>query len=449
VKFWISQNFDATGKANDVTAANKRSVFAWCLYDWGNTAFGTVIITFVFSVYFARVVVGDETHGAALWGYAIAASGFLIAVLSPFVGAVVDHYGPRKPGLMIFSLLCVIPTALLYFAAPGAGTALVMACLCLLVVANMGYEIALVYANAMLPHIAPPAMIGRISGWAWGMGYAGGLACLVVALFGFVGLGDAPPLLPVSEAESQNVRLTAPLVAAWYAIFMLPLLFWAHDVPRTGLSVRASMNAGLTQLRGVVKLARGHKNLALYLCGSALYRDGLNTLFAMGGLYAAGMFGMSFQDILIFAIGLNVTAGIGAALFAFMDDRLGSKAVIAGSLLGLIAAGVLVLMAADKNQFIMLALVLGIFIGPVQAASRTLVARLSPPDLTGQSYGIFNLTGRAVAFIGPLFFAAATQIFETQKAGMVSIILFWVVGLAFLAFVRENKGHEHYTPPVA
>lgn len=433
----------------DKSPSNKKSIFAWCLYDWGNTAFGTVIITFVFSVYFARGVVGDETHGAALWGYAIAASGFIIAVLSPFVGAVVDHYGPRKPGLLLFSLLCIVPTALLYFAAPGAGTGMIFVALGLLVLANAGYEIALVYANAMLPHIAPPAMIGRISGWAWGMGYAGGLACLVLALFGFVGLGDAPPLFPVSEDASQNVRMTAPLVAAWYGLFMLPLLLWAHDVPRTGLNVKQSMAAGLKQLRGVVAMARGHKNLALYLCGSALYRDGLNTLFAMGGLYAAGVFGMSFQDILIFAIGLNVTAGIGAGLFSFVDDRLGSKVVIAGSLVALIATGIAVLMAADKQQFIMLALVLGIFIGPVQAASRTLVARLSPPDLTGQSYGIFNLTGRAVAFIGPLCFAAATQFFGTQQAGMVTIILFWVAGLAFLYFVKENKGHEHYAPTVA
>lgn len=434
-----------------MTAARsgKRSIFAWCLYDWGNTAFGTVIITFVFSVYFARGVVGDETHGAALWGYAIAASGLLIAILSPFVGAVVDHYGPRKPGLLIFSLLCIVPTGLLYFAAPGAGTAMILGVLCLLVLANAGYEIALVYANAMLPHIAPAHMLGRVSGWAWGMGYAGGLACLVLALVCFVGLGDAAPLLPVSESASQNVRMTAPLVAAWYALFMLPLLFWAHDVPRTGLSVGASMRAGLDQLKHVVTMARGHKNLALYLGGSALYRDGLNTLFAMGGLYAAGMFDMSFQDILIFAIGLNVTAGIGAALFSFLDDRLGSKTVIVASLLGLIATGVLVLLAADKQQFIMLALALGIFIGPVQAASRTLVARLSPPELTGQSYGIFNLTGRAVAFIGPLCFAAATQFFGTQQAGMVTIIMFWLAGLALLAFVRENKSHEHHAQTIA
>ncbi|MBU0858349.1 MAG: MFS transporter, partial [Alphaproteobacteria bacterium] len=167
--------YSKAGRNINVTANNnpKRSIFAWCLFDWGNSAFGTVIITFVFSVYFARGVVGDETMGAAWWGYAMAASGLLIALLSPALGAVADHYGARKPGLLLFTLLCVVPTALLYFAAPGAGTGMILAVLALVVMANVGFGISLVYANAMLPHIAPPAMIGRISGWAWGLGYAG------------------------------------------------------------------------------------------------------------------------------------------------------------------------------------------------------------------------------------------------------------------------------------
>lgn len=428
--------------------SRKRSIFAWCLYDWGNSAFGTVVITFVFSVYFARGVVGDETVGAAWWGYAIALSGFVIALLSPALGAVADHYGARKPGLLFFSVLCVVPTMLLYFAVPQAGTAAIVAVLALVVIANTGFEISLVYANAMLPHIAPAAMIGRISGWAWGLGYAGGLACLALALVGLIGLGDMAPLIPLPEDASQNVRAVAPLTALWYLLFTLPLLFWTHDVERSGLSLRAAAGEGLRQLRAALGMAGRYRNLTLYLLGSALYRDGLNTLFAMGGLYSAGMFGMDFQDILIFAIGLNVTAGIGAALFAFGDDYVGSKPVVIVSLLGLLLTGGAILLIDDKAHFIMLALVLGIFIGPAQAASRTLVARLSPPDIVAQSYGIYSLTGKTVSFFGPLAFAAATQAFGTQQAGMVTILLFWLAGLAFLLFVRENETHEHSQEPV-
>lgn len=423
--------------------SEKKSILGWCLFDAGNSAFGTVIITFVFSVYFARGVVGDETMGAAWWGYAMAASGLLIAILSPLAGAVADHYGARKPGLLLFTLLCAVPTALLYLAVPDAGGGAIVAILALVVVANVGFEISLVFANAMLPHIAPPTMIGRVSGWAWGMGYAGGLLCLVLALVGLIGLGDAPPLLPVSEEQAENVRLVAPLVAVWYGVLTLPLLRWTHDVPRSGIGVREATLRGVRQLAHAVTLVRAHKNLSLFLVGSAIYRDGLNTLFAMGGLYAAGMFGMSFQDILVFAIGLNVTAGLGAALFAFGDDKVGSKAVIAVALAGLILAGAAILMVTEKDHFIMLALVLGIFIGPAQAASRTLVARLSPLELVAQSFGIFNLTGKAVSFFGPLAFAAATQAFGTQKAGMVTIILFWAAGLALLAPVKESKGQNH------
>jgi UMF1 family MFS transporter len=212
--------------------------------------------------------------------------------------------------------------------------------------------------------------------------------------------------------------------------------------------LRAAAGEGLRQLRAALGMAGRYRNLTLYLLGSALYRDGLNTLFAMGGLYAAGMFGMDFQDILIFAIGLNVTAGIGAALFAFGDDYVGSKPVVIVSLLGLLLTGGAILLIDDKAHFIMLALVLGIFIGPAQAASRTLVARLSPPDIVAQSYGIYSLTGKTVSFFGPLAFAAATQAFGTQQAGMVTILLFWLAGLAFLLFVRENETHEHSQEPV-
>lgn len=430
-------------------SARKKSIFSWCLFDAGNSAFGTVIITFVFSVFFARSVAGDEITGTALWGYAMAASGLLIAVLSPALGAVADHYGARKPGLLFFSLLCAVPTALLYYAVPDAPQATIMLVLGLLVIANAGFEISLVYANAMLPHIVPSSLIGRVSGWAWGLGYVGGLACLALALFGLVGLGDALPLLPVSTDQAQNIRLTAPLVALWYIVLTIPLLVWTPDAARTGLSLRDAAARGMAQWRGVATLARTHKNLALYIGGSALYRDGLNTLFAMGGIYAATRYGMEFQDILIFAIGLNVTAGIGAGLFAFGDDRFGSRRVVICSLLGLITTGAVILALTDKTHFIMAALVLGIFIGPAQAASRTLVARLTPPGLVAQSYGFYNLTGKAVSFVGPLCFAAATQFFGTQQAGMVTIILFWLAGLVFLLFVSENETYEHYDETIA
>ena len=418
---------------------NKKSIFAWCLFDWGNSAFATVIITFIFSVYFARGIVGDEVAGSAQWGYALALSGILIALLSPPLGAIADDYGARKKFLTFFSLLCVVPTALLWFAVPDPAFGNVLMVLTLVVIANVGFEIALVFANAMLPHIAPPAMIGRISGWAWGLGYMGGLFCLVLSLVGLVGLGEMKPLIALPQEQSEHIRATGPLVALWFVVFLLPLLLLTDDVARTGMSMSAAARKGFSDMIHTLKNVRQYKNLATFLVASMIYRDGLNTLFAVGGLYAAGTLGMTFEQILIFAIGLNVTAGIGAIGFAWLDDGIGSKRTIMIALAGLIVTGVGVIMVSDVRVFIGLALVLGIFLGPVQSASRTLAARLAPPDMINQTYGFYGLTGKCISFLGPLAFAVATQAFDSQRAGIATIIVFWLVGMVLLMKVKEPK----------
>lgn len=418
---------------------NKKSIFAWCLFDWGNSAFSTVIVTFVFSVYFARGIVGDETAGSAQWGYALALSGILIALLSPPLGAIADDYGARKKFLTFFSLLCIIPTALLWFAVPDPAAANILMVLALVVIANVGFEITLIFSNAMLTHIAPAHMIGRISGWAWGMGYLGGLFCLVLALTGLLGIGEMKPFIPLPQGQSEHIRATGPLTALWYLVFLLPLLFFTHDVARTGLSLRTAARKGLRDLLHTIRNVRQHKNLATFLLSSMIYRDGLNTLFAVGGLYAAGTLGMSFEEILIFAIGLNVTAGVGAAAFAWLDDGIGSKRTILIALAGLIVTGLGVVMVTDKEVFIGLALALGIFLGPVQSASRTLAARLSPPAMINQTYGFYGLTGKAISFLGPLAFAVATQAFDSQRAGIATILVFWLVGMVLLLKVKEVR----------
>lgn len=421
------------------TATDKRSIFCWCLYDWANTAFGTVIITFVFSVFFSRGMIGDETEGAALWSYAIAASGFVIAISAPVLGAAADHSGARKRWIFWLSLLCIIPTALLWFAKPGDATGNVLFTLSMVVIANIGYELAQVFYNAMLPHIAPPRLIGRVSGWAWGMGYLGGLAALALALFGLIGIGDMEPLLPVSGADSANVRATGPLTALWFMLFMFPLFLFTRDVERSPVSFGKAVGEGLGQLRDMLCRARRHRNLLLFLVASAIYRDGLVTLFAIGGVYAAGQFGMDFQEILLFAIGLNVAAGAGAFAFAHLDDRIGSKATAMLALYGLILCGLAILMTVDKSIFMILAMFLGIFMGPAQAASRTLAGRLAPPRMVTQTYGLYAFTGKSVTFLGPLAYGWATSFFGTQQAGMTTIIVFWITGLALLGLVREKR----------
>ncbi len=422
-----------------MTRQDRRSILSWCLYDWGNSAFATVIITFVFSVYFARVMVGDETAGAAQWSAAIAVSGAIIAVLSPFLGAIADYYGSRKPWIWFFTLIFAAATAFLYLGEPQAGPHNILFVLALLVLANTAFEVALVFNNAMLPQIAPRDYIGRVSGWAWGMGYAGGLVCLILSLVCLVGIGDRPPLVSLPTGASENIRAVGPLVAVWVMIFTLPMMFYTKDMPRTSLPMAKAVGLGIRQLGDTLLTIRHHGNMVRFLISSAIYRDGLNTLFAVGGLYAAGTFGMSFQEILFFAIGLNITAGLGAAGFAGMDDLKGSRQTVILSLCGLLFSGLAVLMVQDKILFIGLAMVMGLFIGPVQSASRTMAVRLSHPDHVGQTFGLYSLTGRVVSFFGPAAYALATYVFDSQRAGMAMILLFWLVGLVILWTVREQE----------
>ncbi len=417
-----------------MTTPDRRAIAAWCLYDWAMSAFNTVISTFVFSVYFMRAVAADEVAGTADWSRAMAAAGVTIAVLSPVLGAIADRAGRRKPWLALLTLACVVCTTALWWVRPDPAFAAMA--LVLVAAATIAFELANVFYNAMLPAIAPPAMLGRVSGWGWGVGYFGGLACLVVSLFVFV-QSDAPLFGLLSSAEQANVRATALLVAVWYGLFALPLFVWVPDTPATGRRLGEAVREGLATLRRTAVEVRKYRQVLRFLVASAFYRDGINTITAFGGLYAAGTFGMSFEEIVVFAIALNVVAGGGAIGFAWIDDWIGSKRTILISVAGLMVAGVFLLLVTEKIWFWVLALGLGFFFGPAQAAGRSMMARLSPPAMQAEMFGLYNLSGRVVGSFGPLALGFATEAFASQRAGMASILVFFALGLVFMLTVRE------------
>ena len=375
--------------------------------------------------------------GTAQWGRAVAVSGIAVAVLSPVLGAIADRSGRRKPWLALFTALTVAGTALLWFVRPEP--AYVLPCLVLIALTNVTFELANVFYNAMLPALAPPGYhrAGFPAG-AGGLGYIGGLGCLVLSLFGLVQAEN--PLFGLIGTEAQaNVRATALLVALWYAVFALPLFLVTPDQPATGVGLGEAVRAGLKSLLDTLRHIRRYGNIVRWLIASALYRDGLNTLFAFGGIYAAGTFGMTFQQIVMFAIALNVASAAGAFGFAWIDDWIGPKRTILGCLAGLIAFGIPLLFAESQAAFWGLALGLGIFVGPAQAAGRTMMAKLSPPAMETEMFGLYALSGRAVSFVGPLALAWATESFESQRAGMATIVLLLVLGLVLLCAVREER----------
>lgn len=424
----------ATEAASTPRAGSRAGIFGWCLYDWAMSAFNTVIGTFVFSVYFTKGIVGDADQGAALWGVVIGVAGGAIVLLSPVLGAVADHGGRRKAWLAACVAVAVVPTALLWFMAPDPSS--IVPTMLLLGVAIIAFELSYVFYNALLIDVAPPGMLGRVSGWGWGLGYFGGLVCLVIALFGLIGFGGAAPLLPLPAVDSAGPRATGPLVALWWVVFALPLLLLVRERPG-GAPIGTAIRRGLADLWRTLKSMPGQGNLVRFLVGSAVYREGFNLLFAFGGIYAAGTLGLDFGQLVLFAIGLNVTSGIGAILAAWADDALGSKPTILVSIVALILIGIPIILVTDPVWFIGLALALGLFLGPAQAASRTLMGRLAPVGGEGEAFGLYGLTGRATGFLGPWLFAAATAAFASQRAGMATVIALFALGGLIVATVRE------------
>ena len=409
------------------------ATFAWCLYDWAISPYPTIVSTFIISNYFARAIVGDAVAGSAEWSFMVALAGIVIAVSSPPLGAIADRMGRAKRGIAIGVGVLILAGTLLWFGKPDPAYRLPV-----LIVSGMGIvamELGMLFYNALLPGVAPADRIGRVSGWGWASGYVGGLICLGLALVLLV--QPEHPIFGITKVEFANIRATGPLTAIWAALFAWPLFFLVRDIPKTGLSVGTAVRQGLADTWFTLRALRRTPQLAWFLAASALYRDGVTTILAMGGLYAGGTFGMDLNQLIMFGMSLNVTAGVGAATFAWLDDAIGSKRTIMLSVVGLIVFGLGIVVVHDKNWFIGLALALGIFVGPVQAASRSLAVRLAPAGEVGKVFGLYALTGRAVTFIGPTMFGVVTQITHSQRLGLASILLLLILGLTLLTKVRE------------
>ena len=292
-------------------------------------------------------------------------SALAVAVLSPIFGAIADIGGRRKPWLVVFTLLTILGSALLWFAQPHHS--FITYTLIVVVLANISFEIASVFYNAMLPELVDEDHMGRLSGWGWGLGYIGGLACLIVALFAFV---QAPtPLFGLDKESAEQVRIVGPLVALWLLVFSIPIVLFTPDKKSTGVPMGEAVRRGLKMLHGTFTNLWAHRQTALFLLARMIYTDGLNTLFAFGGIFAAGAFGMPMAEVIKFGILLNVTAGIGALGFAWVDDWIGAKPTILIALAGLVVTGAIAISVEDVTWFWIAGAFLGIFVGPAQAAS--------------------------------------------------------------------------------
>ncbi len=416
----------------------RKSVVAWCFYDWANSAFTTLVVTFIYATYFSKTFAENEAIGTALWSRGVVVSSVFIALLSPLLGAAADRDGMRRRYLMIATLVCAVATTLLTFVSPNQSGAVWIA-LTLFVVGNVAFEVGMVFYNAFLPSLSTPQRIGRISGYGWAMGYAGGLVCMVVALLGFVGLGDAEPWFALSQVDGFHIRATNLLVAGWFLVFSLPFFLWVKEDKVPGQGVGLDLRGAIEDLKETVVNIRRYREVMKFLLARLIYNDGLITIFAFGGIYAAGTFGMPQDEIILFGIVLNVAAGFGAWIFGYFDDRLGGKATVMVSIVMLIGSSSLAVMAPDKTWFWIAGIVTGIVAGPNQSASRSLMGRFVPDRHKTEFFGFFAFSGKASAFLGPLLLGIFSAS-HGQRAGVATVIGFFVIGGILLMMVNEREG---------
>jgi UMF1 family MFS transporter len=414
---------------------SRRGRAAWALFDWASNAFATVILSFVFSAYFTREVAATPEAGTTAWGTAIAISGIAVALVAPVAGAIADQGGRVKPWLAVASALCIAATAGLWFVEPA--TAFLVTALVLVGIANFGFEMSYVFYNALLPRLEPSRRMGRLSGWGWGLGYAGGLSILCLALFGFI--RAEPPPFGLDPSSAEHVRIAGPLAAAWFLIFSLPLFVWTPDWPGARRRPMTMIRQGLGQLVRTVKRVRAHANACRFLLARLVYYDGLNTMFVFGGVYAAGTFDMDVAAVTLFGIALNVCAGVGAALGGWIDDWIGPKRTILGALIGLMACGIVVVVTTRLDLFWVFGVALGLFMGPVQAASRSLMGRIAPTEMATQMYGLYATSGKATAFVGPALVATIAELADSQRIAVASILLFFLGGTLLLLRVKDPE----------
>jgi UMF1 family MFS transporter len=442
----------------------RRAVIGWILFDWAAQPYFTLITTFIFAPYFTTFVAPDPATGQSWWGFATGAAGLTIALLSPVLGAVADASGRRKPWIFGFGALLVIGSSLMWLGKPGDAS-VILPLLIAYAVATIGVEFATVFNNAMMPTLVPPEKIGRLSGTGWATGYVGGILSLVLVLGFLAGspetgktLFGVLPWFGLDPSTHQGDRITGPLTGLWFMVFVLPMFLFTPDFPAKR-KVGAAVREGIRELRETLRELPQHPSMAAFLLANMIYTDGLVSLFAFGGIYAAGTFGWHTLQIGTFGILLAIAATFGAYLGGKLDDALGPKRVIAGSLVLLLLAvfGILLidretilfmkvtppqpggaLFAAPAEQaYLLLGSLIGIAGGPLQAASRTLLIHMAPKDRIAQFFGLFALTGKVTSFIGPMLIGAITAITASQKAGMAVLIVFFVGGLALLARVRR------------
>jgi MFS transporter, UMF1 family len=417
----------------ETIVTRKYKVFSWLLFDFANTSFSVMMVTFAFPLYFKNVICEGKPSGDALWGFSVSLSMLLVAVISPVLGAAADYSGKRKRFLLFFTVTSVVATALLSFAGPGmAGMAAV-----LFILANIGFEGGLVFYDAYLKELASDRSLGRVSGYGFAMGYLGALAILLLV----------KPFLNdgIVLANASNIQLSFLWVALFFAVFSAPLFLSLRDgkkEERSAISL-AAIGRSIKEVKFTVQHIMSYPDLARFLLAFFFYNDAILTVIAFSSIYAQNTFGFTTGELIVFFMLVQSTAIAGSVIFGFVTDKIGPKRTIVITLLIWFVVVIAAILADSKQLFFYCGMLAGMSMGSSQAASRSMMARLTPREHVTEFFGFYDgLFGKASAIAGPLVFGIVSAQAGSQRAALASLLMFFTIGL--LLMTRVGSAGSQY-----
>lgn len=411
-----------------------KKCLAWGFYDWASSIWPTIVNAFVISAYFATSVASSPEQGAILWGYQASIVGLVLAVLAPLLGAVIDQNRNEKRIIAVFTMMCILCSSLLWFAYPKVGYQYYI-----LVIVGLGSvfnELAFVPYNTLLGRVFPPNDWAKVSAWGFSLGYVGGILALSLSLFGLV---LNPEWLGFEVESAEQIRILGPIMAIWMGVFSLPLLGFVKAPSLHNHSLLSCLRRGIGDLKRTFVNVKKHRRIARFLLAHMFYMDGLTTVFAFAGIYAANIFGMSLQDVMIFGIASQVFAGLGAWVYGWVEQMIGVSRSLLIVLVLFLIMGLAIICVQDVVYFYVFGLGCSMLIGPIQSSSRTLMTHLTDEDQRSEMFGFFMLSGKATSFLGPLLMAIITSYFNSQRMGMLSSLLLFAVGVLLYARGMESS----------
>jgi len=397
---------------------NKNKIFIWTLFDFANTSFSIVVVTFLFAVYFKNTIANGEPIGDFYWSLGTSISMIITALISPVLGAIADYSAGKKRFLLFFTALCIAATSSLFFTGPGN----IFFALILFIIANIGFEAGLVFYDAFLPEITVPKNYGRVSGYGFGMGYLGSLATLGI-IFPFI--------------QSGMIKETFPVAALFFLIFAFPFFLFIKDSRKSREHSEPYYVIGITRVWATISNLKNYRNLATFLLAYFFYIEGVNTVIFFSGIYASTTLGFTETELLIFFVTVQTTAILGSVVFGILADSIGQKRTIMITLFMWIVTVVLAFFIYDKTGFYIVGLIAGAAMGSSQSTSRSLMTKLTPEEKKTEFFGFYSFFGKSSAVIGPLVFGLVSYLTGDQRTAILTVGIFFIIGMIILTKVKD------------